>query len=68
MGATTSPATVGRQNAPCDDHDDKGAVHLLTRQLATESAKHRINVNCIAPSVSFARRPKFAIYSYREYP
>jgi NAD(P)-dependent dehydrogenase (short-subunit alcohol dehydrogenase family) len=29
----------------------KGAVHLLTRQLATEWAKHRINVNCIAPSV-----------------
>jgi NAD(P)-dependent dehydrogenase (short-subunit alcohol dehydrogenase family) len=29
----------------------KGAVHLLTRQLATEWAKHGINVNCIAPSV-----------------
>ena len=29
----------------------KGAVHLLTRQLATEWAPHRINVNCIAPSV-----------------
>ncbi|MGH7117725.1 MAG: SDR family NAD(P)-dependent oxidoreductase [Acetobacteraceae bacterium] len=29
----------------------KGAVHLLTRQLATEWAEHRINVNCIAPSV-----------------
>jgi gluconate 5-dehydrogenase len=29
----------------------KGAVHLLTRQLATEWAKHAINVNCIAPSV-----------------
>jgi len=29
----------------------KGAVHLLTRQLATEWAKHRINVNSIAPSV-----------------
>ena len=29
----------------------KGAVHLLTRQLATEWAKHKINVNCIAPSV-----------------
>jgi NAD(P)-dependent dehydrogenase (short-subunit alcohol dehydrogenase family) len=29
----------------------KGAVHLLTRQLATEWARHRINVNCIAPSV-----------------
>ncbi|WP_158805457.1 MULTISPECIES: SDR family NAD(P)-dependent oxidoreductase [unclassified Acidisoma] len=29
----------------------KGAVHLLTRQLATEWAKHSINVNCIAPSV-----------------
>lgn len=29
----------------------KGAVHLLTRQLATEWAQHRINVNCIAPSV-----------------
>lgn len=29
----------------------KGAVHLLTRQLATEWAEHRINVNGIAPSV-----------------
>lgn len=29
----------------------KGAVHLLTRQLATEWAKYKINVNCIAPSV-----------------
>lgn len=29
----------------------KGAVHLLTRQLATEWAEHRINVNAIAPSV-----------------
>ncbi len=29
----------------------KGAVHLLTRQLATEWAKYRINVNCLAPSV-----------------
>jgi gluconate 5-dehydrogenase len=29
----------------------KGAVHLLTRQLATEWAPHGINVNCIAPSV-----------------
>ncbi|MCV3206632.1 glucose 1-dehydrogenase [Mesorhizobium sp. YC-39] len=29
----------------------KGAVHLLTRQLATEWAQHSINVNCIAPSV-----------------
>ena len=29
----------------------KGAVHLLTRQLATEWAEHGINVNGIAPSV-----------------
>lgn len=29
----------------------KGAVHLLTRQLAAEWAPHHINVNCIAPSV-----------------
>ena len=29
----------------------KGAVHMLTRQLATEWAKHRINVNSIGPSV-----------------
>jgi NAD(P)-dependent dehydrogenase (short-subunit alcohol dehydrogenase family) len=29
----------------------KGAVHLLTKQLATEWAKHRINVNAIAPSI-----------------
>jgi NAD(P)-dependent dehydrogenase (short-subunit alcohol dehydrogenase family) len=29
----------------------KGAVHMLTRQLATEWAKHRINVNAIGPSV-----------------
>jgi gluconate 5-dehydrogenase len=29
----------------------KGAVHLLTRQLATEWAKYKIHVNCIAPSV-----------------
>jgi gluconate 5-dehydrogenase len=29
----------------------KGAVHQFTRQLATEWAKHRINVNCLAPSV-----------------
>jgi gluconate 5-dehydrogenase len=29
----------------------KGAVHLLTKQLATEWAKHKINVNCIAPCI-----------------
>ena len=29
----------------------KGAVHLLTKQLATEWAKYKINVNCIAPCV-----------------
>jgi NAD(P)-dependent dehydrogenase (short-subunit alcohol dehydrogenase family) len=29
----------------------KGAVHLLTKQLATEWAKHKINVNAIAPSI-----------------
>jgi gluconate 5-dehydrogenase len=29
----------------------KGAVHLLTRQLATEWAKYNIHVNSIAPSV-----------------
>jgi gluconate 5-dehydrogenase len=29
----------------------KGAVHQFTRQLATEWAKYRINVNCLAPSV-----------------
>jgi len=29
----------------------KGAVHLLTRQLATEWAKYKINVNCIAPCI-----------------
>lgn len=29
----------------------KGAVHLLTRQLACEWAKHKIHVNCIAPCI-----------------
>ncbi len=29
----------------------KGAVHLLTKQLATEWAKHHINVNSIAPCI-----------------
>ncbi len=29
----------------------KGAVNLLTRQLAVEWAKHRINVNAIAPCI-----------------
>jgi gluconate 5-dehydrogenase len=29
----------------------KGAVHLLTKQLATEWAKYKINVNSIAPCV-----------------
>jgi len=29
----------------------KGAVHLLTKQLATEWAKYHINVNSIAPTV-----------------
>jgi len=29
----------------------KGAVHLLTKQLAAEWAKHKINVNCIAPCI-----------------
>jgi len=29
----------------------KGAVHLLTKQLATEWAKHKIRVNCIAPCI-----------------
>jgi NAD(P)-dependent dehydrogenase (short-subunit alcohol dehydrogenase family) len=31
----------------------KGAVHLLTKQLATEWAKYNINVNSIAPSVFY---------------
>jgi NAD(P)-dependent dehydrogenase (short-subunit alcohol dehydrogenase family) len=29
----------------------KGAVHLLTKQLSTEWAKHQINVNSIAPCI-----------------
>jgi len=29
----------------------KGAVHMLTKQLATEWAKYRINCNAIAPSI-----------------
>ena len=29
----------------------KGAVHLLTKQLALEWAKHKIRVNCIAPCI-----------------
>ncbi|HET6496180.1 MAG TPA: glucose 1-dehydrogenase [Thermoleophilia bacterium] len=29
----------------------KGAVHLLTKQFAAEWAKHKINVNCIAPCI-----------------
>ncbi|MCE5253420.1 MAG: SDR family oxidoreductase [Actinomycetia bacterium] len=29
----------------------KGAVHMLTKQLATEWAKYKINVNSIAPSI-----------------
>ena len=29
----------------------KGAVHLLTKQLATEWAKFKIHVNCIAPCI-----------------
>jgi NAD(P)-dependent dehydrogenase (short-subunit alcohol dehydrogenase family) len=29
----------------------KGAIHLLTKQLATEWAKYKINVNCIAPCI-----------------
>ena len=29
----------------------KGAVHLLTKQLAVEWAKHKIHVNCIAPCI-----------------
>jgi gluconate 5-dehydrogenase len=29
----------------------KGAVHLLTKQLSTEWAEYKINVNCIAPCI-----------------
>jgi len=29
----------------------KGAVHALTKQMAAEWAKYRINVNCIAPAI-----------------
>jgi len=29
----------------------KGAVHLLTKQLATEWSKYKIHVNCIAPCI-----------------
>jgi NAD(P)-dependent dehydrogenase (short-subunit alcohol dehydrogenase family) len=29
----------------------KGAVHALTKQMATEWAKYHINVNCIAPAI-----------------
>jgi len=29
----------------------KGAVHLMTLQLATEWAKYKINVNCLAPCI-----------------
>lgn len=29
----------------------KGAIHALTKQMATEWAKYHINVNCIAPAI-----------------
>jgi NAD(P)-dependent dehydrogenase (short-subunit alcohol dehydrogenase family) len=29
----------------------KGAVHLMTKQLATEWAKYKVHVNCIAPCI-----------------
>lgn len=29
----------------------KGAVHTMTKQMATEWAKHKIRVNCIAPCI-----------------
>lgn len=31
----------------------KGAVHMLTKQLATEWAKFKIHVNCIAPCIFY---------------
>ncbi|MCC8142088.1 MAG: SDR family oxidoreductase [Lachnospiraceae bacterium] len=32
----------------------KGAVHMLTKQLATEWAKYHINVNCLIPNLTKA--------------
>ena len=41
----------GHPSGYCGYGSSKGAVHLLTKQLATEWAKYKIHVNCIAPCI-----------------
>jgi len=36
----------------------KGAVHLMTKQLACEWAKYKIRVNCIAPCIFWTANPE----------
>lgn len=44
--------TVGSYVGHVAYGSSKGAVHMMTKQLATEWAKYQINVNCIVPNLT----------------
>ncbi len=48
----------------------KGAVHMMTKQLATEWAKYNINVNCIVPNLTNTSMAQYLIQNkpvYEQY-
>ncbi len=47
VGSVRGEVGLGNYTAYCPS---KGAVHLLTKSLALEWGKHKINVNCLAPA------------------
>ncbi len=44
--------TVGSMLGTVAYGSSKGAVHMMTRQLATEWAQYHINVNCVIPNLT----------------
>jgi NAD(P)-dependent dehydrogenase (short-subunit alcohol dehydrogenase family) len=47
VGSVRGEVGLGNYTAYCPS---KGAIHLMTKSLALEWGKHKINVNCIAPA------------------
>jgi NAD(P)-dependent dehydrogenase (short-subunit alcohol dehydrogenase family) len=47
VGSVRGEVGLGNYTAYCPS---KGAIHLMTKSLALEWGKHKINVNCLAPA------------------